>query len=77
MLFTVSGKYPFPTDMLRYDRCFPATSEDAENLVAALDRQQFPKRFSITLRSDTTGNVSEERWKSFLWRVIYIYIDHL
>ena len=27
--YTVSGKYPFPADMLRYDRAFPTHSAEA------------------------------------------------
>lgn len=61
--FTVSGSGPFPTDMLRYDTCWPASSEDAEKLLTR-------GRRSVTLRSSSeVGKPTTGRWQSFGWWV--------
>jgi hypothetical protein len=58
-------------DMLRYDACYPATSDDAAEIATSLDR--YDERFEIKLvswhpmvveRGPTCG-----RWSSFLWSV--------
>ena len=33
--FTVIGYTPFPSDMLRYDSCYPADSESADEMFAS------------------------------------------
>ena len=76
--FTVEGKVGFPIDMLRYDRCWPATQNDA----AAIDRVLQPRRVpmrdvpvgsSITLRTGSESAPTIERWRSFMfWRVTHI-----
>lgn len=35
--FTVKGFGQFPIDMLRYDRCFPDTEKDSEELLATFN----------------------------------------
>lgn len=69
--FTVEGAGSFPTDMLRYDECFPDRSEDA---ICIGDR--FPEgTYRVTLRKKSEEKrvvVTDRRWESFGWRVIEI-----
>ncbi len=67
--YTVKGFAPFPVDMLRYDGCFPRTSEDSVAIGTALAGRTDPRRvFEIRLHSPyhepTIG-----RWQSFGWIV--------
>jgi hypothetical protein len=68
--FTVEGQYPFPIDMLRYDSAYPATSDDAVQISAALRglRRGDEKRTrTVTLRSFRQPTAA--RWESFGWKV--------
>ena len=49
----------FPYDMLRYDQCWPVTSEDAFKVVSDVDRR------SIKMRSYRAPTI--EHWSSFGW----------
>lgn len=62
--FYVTGRGAFPFDMLRYDDCWPASTEDA-----AMINQDYTsdKNRSIKLHSYHAPTV--ERWSSFLWAV--------
>ena len=60
--FTVQGSKDFPLDMLRYDACYPATSEDAINLAAKDSRK-------VTLISTMITDPTAGRWNSFGWQV--------
>lgn len=77
--FEVTGRIPFPLDMLRYDSCFPVRGEDAGMIERSFERAQrrevlaeLPERcFRVRLEHvgyspwlPTTG-----RWESFLWSV--------
>jgi hypothetical protein len=68
---TVTGRGAFPVDMLRYDRCFPATERDAIQIGTS-----FGLRMGVTdaSRSFTICVISEHpltsaRWSSFGWQV--------
>ena len=63
MTFTVTGTGQFPTDMLRYDQCWPATSEDA--VLMCPHRPSPTVARSVRLR--THGSVTAARWASFGW----------
>lgn len=69
--FKVIGSGAFPLDMLRYDQCWPAGSEDAYAIEESLSRhgEERHTRRTITLNGcgiePTTG-----RWSSFLWHVV-------
>jgi hypothetical protein len=80
--FVVEGASSFPTDMLRYDHCWPATGDDA-SLISLLQARAHGllvdeddlsvKR--ITLVRDTETKVQGPevgRWKSFGWEVVGI-----
>lgn len=71
--FEVSGRYPFPTDMLRYDACFPLHPGDVSRVEAAIngrfnqrEGEGHTQRFTIILvsylKEPTVG-----RWRSFGW----------
>lgn len=62
--FTVTGSNEFPLDMLRYDRCWPATASDA----SAIRRAAGAAR-SITLQSIGFSSPTIKRWESFGWTV--------
>ena len=66
--FTVEGSGHFPHDMLRYDGCWPSTSED----VVAMDFEEDGMRRRVTLTTighkDRVATV--ERWRSFGWAVV-------
>lgn len=63
--FTVTGRGDFPFDMLRHDRCYPATGEDA----AKLERPDSPTQRAIRLVACTVAEITPDRWASFGWRV--------
>jgi len=67
--FTVSTtRDEFPTDMLRYDRCWPQTSDDAVLMqpMRRVQRPGTPREIRMVgLRPPT-----RERWTTFGWQVI-------
>lgn len=71
--FTVTGTGAFPVDMLRYDGCYPATTEDALSLVMDRADPKYREPRTIRLRSRGEGRKGSEpttgRWSSFMWRV--------
>lgn len=58
--YRVSGRGPFPFDMLRYDQAWPENTLDAHRM-AAMDRR------TLLMQSDRRPTV--ERWASFGWTV--------
>ena len=75
-VFVVQGTYPFPADMLRYDACWPVSTEDAVNLAETCrwdrrknedgsKRTRRVKLLTHALSAPTVG-----RWESFGWKVI-------
>jgi hypothetical protein len=63
--FTVSGKGMFPTDMLRYDECFPRDPQSVMNIEPE-SRCHRP----VHLGTHRYGGPTKERWASFGWVVI-------
>ena len=66
--FRVTGSSTFPIDMLRYDRCWPATTEDAVAIGTSLQRDRTRMERTIHLvglRPPTIG-----RWQSFMWSCV-------
>jgi hypothetical protein len=59
--FEVEGEGNFPTDMLRYDRCWPESTEDASKF--------FPNGERRVVRLIGFNQPNIARWASFLWRV--------
>ena len=66
--FTVRGKLPFPTDMLRYDGCWPATSADAQEMEDSISRVERGKVRTINMLSHRYP--TDGRWESFMWKVV-------
>lgn len=68
----VTGDYPFPTDMLRFDDCYPQTNNDA----AAIERSMRPGQFGqVTLRVEKLtekldARWTPKRWESFGWSIV-------
>ena len=69
--FQVIGSAWFPVDMLRYDSCCPATSEDAAKIEHS--RVQVGERPTVSIRLRRFGMSQQgptaERWRSFGWVV--------
>jgi hypothetical protein len=67
--FTVTGRGPFPFDMLRTDECWPADGVTASMLATAgTDRHPRMMKF----RTQRSINVHPKRWDSFGWKVVTI-----
>jgi hypothetical protein len=58
----------FPIDMLRYDRCYPASSKDASEITARIHYNTGGKGDQVTLRT-TKGTLTKGRWESFGWQI--------
>lgn len=76
----VQGTGRFPIDMLRYDRCVPASENDAHKIQrACLDEGRSQDVQEIELLKFSSGstldelaqlsNASRARWSSFGWTV--------
>lgn len=71
VLFRVKGRGEFPTDMLRYDRCWPESSDDA--MLMMLDRHDrtvtLRRAFDGTRNAALVHGATRRRWESFGWEV--------
>ena len=67
--FTVEGSGNFPLDMLRYDCCYPVSSEDAAKLDSNPHEPAcYRGRREIKLRMDDSSHgPTVDRWASFNW----------
>lgn len=67
--FTVRVGIDFPLDMLRYDSCWPATSDDVSKITHSLEKRGDRPVFDVELRKycETKANpgVTHARWMSF------------
>ncbi|KKN90149.1 hypothetical protein LCGC14_0232650 [marine sediment metagenome] len=72
-LFTVEGGGDFPADMLRYDNCWPYMSVDAAKAFPGKhgSPDEFRRR-EVRLLMAGDEPPTEERWKSFMWKVTNI-----
>lgn len=74
--FEVTSKYPFPLDMLRYDGCHPAGSDDAATIGYSFDpqervRDRAPYRVKlIAYHERRFWEPTAARWSSFMWSVV-------
>jgi hypothetical protein len=72
--FTVEGSGEFPTDMLRYDSCVPVNESDARAIARRYDDSMDPlarRQVQVETRGrDRYWLPTEERWRSFTWRVV-------
>lgn len=63
--FVVRGKFTFPLDMLRYDACYPESSQD----VVTMEKGNGEVTL-VHVTNDSRWTPTKERWSSFLWGVI-------
>jgi hypothetical protein len=73
--FTVEGKGYFPLDMLRYDSCYPAKSEDVTRILDHGSPNYLQEKARIVLAHLSTVKYWEPtvaRWKSFGWDVVEV-----
>jgi hypothetical protein len=74
--FVVTGKFPFPVDMLRYDVCWPVDQDSAREIEASINRER-DENGKLPLRRITLSSINlptEGRWESFNWNVAeYIF----
>jgi hypothetical protein len=72
--FTVKSRFPFPTDMLRYDACHPIDTESASAISESLRQHHTGDApaggYTVRLRSDLPGAPTVGRWQSFMWTVV-------
>ena len=63
---TVEVRGAFPVDMLRYDRCYPASEEDAKAIAQSLaERGREPYRVELKALSLSREHWTRARWRSF------------
>jgi hypothetical protein len=68
----------FPLDMLRYDHCIPATSEDVGKIIDSLsyerqiELEQSKDELVVTVSAywEKPYKPKAERWQSFGWQVV-------
>lgn len=83
--FKVTGHGEFPFDMLRYDRCFPASeAQDSYKLRTPETAIDYGEERSVVLRRYTEGNgknfgdnPTNARWASFGWSVSEVVFHKL
>lgn len=65
--FVISGRaIGFPVDMMRRDRCWPASKADSELVQASYgDRAGRARRWQIMLETDNADAPDIKSWKSF------------
>lgn len=68
--FDVTGHGAFPWDMLRYDGCFPHTTEDATKLGRDDDQERTIRLAVYTW--DKVHRPTPGRWASFGWTATVI-----
>ena len=67
LISRAKGRGPFPTDMLRRDQCWPATSDDATRIARSCNPDGWGYT-EITLATALPDwRVNWQRWKSFGW----------
>lgn len=71
--FKVTGNNPFPIDMLRRDRCFPASERDAGLMTSTMTYDNVgPLTVELLVHVFDRPKFWQptiERWKSFGWEV--------
>jgi hypothetical protein len=74
--FLVEGSGQFPIDMLRYDRCCPATESDSNaiNRQVKWDGEKTAKCHIELIRYSSAGKSGPNvaRWASFGWKVLQV-----
>jgi hypothetical protein len=68
--FKVIGDGRFPLDMLRYDACYPVTTNDALAIGTQFPFRKPTESRTVLLRTNAENAPTIGRWESFGWRVI-------
>ena len=66
--FTVEGNGEFPWDMLRYDRCWPASEDQIVALAPYHRGELFKNTRQVKMRG--LNEPTPARWESFGWKVV-------
>lgn len=67
--FEVRGSGDFPTDMLRYDACYPKGTSDAIAINSRFRNAADHREIRTVKLVSTTKAPTEARWASFGWTV--------
>jgi len=71
--YTVTGRYPFPVDMLRYDSAYPANptavSRINEGVTSPGVGKPFRDREVLSIRLASHRPPTEDRWNTFGWYI--------
>jgi hypothetical protein len=70
--FTVRGRGTFPVDMLRYDCCYPTSSDGACSILTHYTDSEYNKERKVELSmvvEHKNQRPTEARWISFGWTV--------
>ncbi len=74
--FAVVGRRTFPIDMLRFDCCFPADTQSAQNLLFDPDGSTEPRVVYLVHVDERKLWKPSDRWSSFLgWSVVAHHAD--
>lgn len=66
--FVVEGSHEFPFDMLRYDRCWPASEDQIVPLAPFVRGSLYKKKRQVKMRG--LNEPTDGRWRSFGWKVV-------
>jgi hypothetical protein len=68
--FRMRGKFPFPVEMLAEDRCFPASREDAQELLRSVKSHPPDEVVGVTLvHQGSDAWTPGHRWHASGWTV--------
>jgi hypothetical protein len=83
-VYTMAGRGSFPVDMLRRDRCFPATERDSMTIAAAdsvasfsRDLANLPKVTLCAYHEYPDWEPNFSRWASFDWGLVSLQAPEL
>jgi len=68
--YTVTGNTQFPVDMLRYDACYPVSSEGASTITMSFRRFPEDAKGPFTVELVGLHPPTDARWRSFAWTVV-------
>jgi hypothetical protein len=67
--FEVTGRGPFPIDMLRYDACWPVRGEDVMRIEPGPQSHQGTRTVRLVRCARSGNGPTVGRWGSFGWTV--------
>jgi hypothetical protein len=81
--FTVKGRGQFPLDMLRYDMCWPQTTQDVSIITGSIGLKdqdimdQHGPKGGYTVSLQALQPPSIKRWESLGWPAVYRSVSQL